>query len=142
LNLAGTYILEATGGALTPDFSNPFTVAPTIVTGGVKIKRSPLHKVGRRGHVEKMTQTIKITNTSGHAESGPLALYLDGVPAGVSLAHASGSYNGSPFIDFELDGKALPARKTVAVTLDFSVPSSGSVRRETLYNDLVVALGL
>ena len=32
LSLAGTYTLTATGGALTPDFSNVFTVAPVTVT--------------------------------------------------------------------------------------------------------------
>ncbi len=31
LNLAGTYTLTATGGTLTPDFSNPFTIAPVDV---------------------------------------------------------------------------------------------------------------
>ncbi len=32
LSLAGTYTLTATGGTLTPDFSNEFTIAPANVT--------------------------------------------------------------------------------------------------------------
>ena len=39
LSLAGTYTLTATGGALTPDFSNVFTVAAANVTSEVTIRR-------------------------------------------------------------------------------------------------------
>ena len=47
LSLAGTYTLTATGGALTPDFSNVFTVAPVNVTSAVTIHRGSMHKIGR-----------------------------------------------------------------------------------------------
>ena len=47
LSLAGTYTLTATGGALTPDFSNEFTIAPANVTSAVTIRRGSMHKVGR-----------------------------------------------------------------------------------------------
>lgn len=42
LNMAGTYTLEATGGKLTPDFSNPFTISPVDVTGDLATKRGPV----------------------------------------------------------------------------------------------------
>ena len=47
LSLAGTYTLTATGGALTPDFSNVFTIAPVNVTSAVTIRRGSMHKIGR-----------------------------------------------------------------------------------------------
>ena len=111
LNLAGTYILEATGGALTPDFSNPFTVAPTVVTDGLKIKRSPLQKVGRRGRSAMFKETIKITSTTGRAESGPLAILLKGVPAGVTLSPLSRALSrATAYIEFEHEGKEALAK--------------------------------
>ena len=132
LSLAGTYAPTATGGELTPDFSNAFTVSPSVVTAGFKFKREPLHKVGRRGRSQMMSQAIKITNTTRHADSGPLALVLAGVPTGVTLAHASGTYQGNPYIDFEQNNNALAPGKSVTVSLDFAVSGHRALGRQAL----------
>jgi uncharacterized repeat protein (TIGR01451 family) len=125
LNVAGTYVLEATGGRLDPDYSNPFTVSPAEVTDGLRIRRGSPHPVGHEEHHheggELFSQTITITNTSGHALLGPLALVLENLPAGVTLANASGRYQGNPYINVLRDGEVLEPGQSVTITLDFWV---------------------
>jgi hypothetical protein len=125
LSLAGTYTLTATGGALTPDFSNVFTVAPVNVTSAVTIHRGSMHKIGRakasRNGAELVAQTITIKNASRQPLGGPLALRVGGLPTGVTLANATGTYEGGSYLDVLAADQPLAPGKSVTVTFDFSV---------------------
>ena len=62
-----------------------------------------------------------ITLTATQALSGPLQLQLDGLAAGVTLANASGSHAGSPFIT--ASAANLAAGASVTVPVSFSNPN-------------------
>jgi hypothetical protein len=68
-------------------------------------------------------QTITITNTSASALSGPLALVLTNLSSGVTLANASGTFNGNPYIDVLGSGGTLGVGKSISVVLQFSDPT-------------------
>jgi hypothetical protein len=146
LSLAGTYTLTATGGMLTPDFSNVFTVAPANVTSEVTIRPGSVHTVGRsngiRNAAELVTQTITIKNTSRHAIGGPLALRVGGLPSGVTLANATGTYEGGSYRDVLAALHPLAPGKSVTVTLDFSVRRRRVPSLSKLDEDLEALLGI
>jgi hypothetical protein len=146
LSLPGTYTLTATGGALTPDFSNVFTIAPATMASHVKIRRGSVHKLGRtspRGSGgELVAQTITIKNASRQPLGGPLALRVGRLPTGVTLANASGTYEGSSYRDVLAADQPLAPGKSVTVTLDFSVSGRRSRGLSKLYEDLEALLGI
>ena len=146
LSLAGTYTLTATGGMLTPDFSNVFTVAPANVTSEVTIRPGSVHTVGRsngiRNAAELVTQTITIKNTSRHAIGGPLALRVGGLPSGVTLANATGTYEGGSYRDVLAALQPLAPGKSVLVTLDFALSGRRSPSLRKLHEDLEAFLGI
>jgi hypothetical protein len=121
LNVAGTYTLTATGGKLTPDFSNPFAIAPANVTADVKIQRGLSLAVSTHGHTDavQVLKTVTITNTTGKFLTGPLALVVDELPSGVTLTNATGSYQGSPYVNVLCFGAPLGPGQRITVTLDF-----------------------
>ncbi len=90
-----------------------------------------MHKVGRtsrRGSGgELMAQTITIKNAGRQPLGGPLALRVGGLPSGVTLANATGTYQGGSYRDVLAADQPLAPGKSVTVTLDFSV--SGLVPR-------------
>lgn len=65
--------------------------------------------------------SITLSNISGAAISGPLQLKIQGLPAGVSLANASGSHGGAPFIT--LPTTSLAAGASLSVPLSISNPA-------------------
>jgi Ricin-type beta-trefoil lectin domain-like len=146
LSLAGTYTLTATGGALTPDFSNVFTVAPVNVTSAVRIHRGSMHKIGRakasRNGAELVAQTITIKNSSRQPLDGPLALRVGGLPTGVTLANATGTYEGGSYRDVLAALQPLAPGKSVTVTLDFSMSGRRSPSLSNLDEDLEALLGI
>jgi hypothetical protein len=146
LSLAGTYTLTATGGTLTPDFSNVFTVAPANVSSEVTIHPGSVHKVGRangsRNAAELVAQTITIKNTSRHAIGGPLALWVGGLPSGVTLANATGTYEGGSYRDVLAALQPLAPGKSVLVTLDFALSGRRSPSLRKLHEDLEAFLGI
>jgi hypothetical protein len=146
LSLAGTYTLTATGGALTPDFSNVFTVAPVNVTSAVRIHRGSMHKIGRakasRNGAELVAQTITIKNASRQPLDGPLALRVGGLPTGVTLANATGTYEGGSYRDVLAALQPLAPGKSVTVTLDFSMSGRRSPSLSNLDEDLEALLGI
>jgi uncharacterized repeat protein (TIGR01451 family) len=119
LNIAGTYILTATAGDLTPDFSIPFTISVADVTPHVNVQAGTPIDEGN-GRVEV---TLSITNVKARALTGPLALVLPGLPDGISLNNATGTNQGSPYIDVLGGGQSLASGQSVQITLDFSVTS-------------------
>ncbi len=146
LSLAGTYTLTATGGALTPDFSNVFTVAPVNVTSAVTIHRRSMHKIGRakasRNGAELVAQTITIKNASRQPLDGPLALRVGGLPTGVTLANATGTYEGGSYRDVLAADQPLAPGKSVTVTLDFSMSGRRSPSLSKLDDDLEALFGI
>jgi uncharacterized repeat protein (TIGR01451 family) len=128
LNVAGTYTLTATGGTLTPDFSNPFTISPQNVTDDVTIHPGALRPEGAR-HFD---QTLTLTNPTDHAMTGPLALVFEGLPTDRTLLNSTGSYHGAPSIDLLDDGVKLAAEGSVTITLEWLVaPPHGRNRHGT-----------
>jgi hypothetical protein len=146
LSLAGNYTLTATGGTLTPDFSNVFTVAPVNVTSAVTIRRRSVHKIGRpkasRNGAELVAQTITIKNASRQPLGGPLALRVGSLPSGVTLANATGTYEGGPYRDVLAAAQPLAPGKSVTVTLDFSMSGRRSRSLSKLDDDLEALLGI
>jgi uncharacterized repeat protein (TIGR01451 family) len=126
LNEAGTYTLEATGGDLTPDFSNPFTISPADVTADVQVGRGPVQPAPNTNGSPFVAQTLTITNTSDQTLRGPLGLVLEGLPRGVTLTNASGTYQGSPYVNVLPSGVSLPPGRKVRVTLYFSIPEDNT----------------
>jgi hypothetical protein len=146
LSLPGTYTLTDTGGALTPDFSNVFTIAPATVASHVTIRRGSVHKVGRTSHRgsggELVAQTITIKNAGPQPLGGPLALRVGGLPSGVTLANATGTYEGVSYRDVLAANQPLAPGKSVTVTLDFSVTGRRSPGLSKLDEDLEALLGI
>jgi hypothetical protein len=141
LNVAGDYTLKATSGDLDPDTSDRFTVAPAAVTSGVRVYWGRV-RLDASGLYE---QAVTLTNTSGRALGGPLVLSVTGLPHGTSLANASGTYQGSPYVRLNPAGDSLGAGKSFTVVLTFSV--SGPLARRGrqapgLHFDLEVLQGL
>jgi hypothetical protein len=66
--------------------------------------------------------TATITNTSGTTLSGPFQLVLSGLPSGVALLNATGTFGGSPFITIS-SVTSLAAGQSATVTISFSDPS-------------------
>ena len=146
LSLAGTYTLKATGGALTPDFSNVFMIAPATLASHVTIRRGSVHKVGRTGPRgnggELAAQTITIKNAGRKPLGGPLALRVGGLPTGVTLANATGTYEGGSYRDVLAADQPLAPGKSVTVTLDFSMNGRRSPGLSKLHEDLEALLGI
>jgi hypothetical protein len=94
---AGTYVLTATSGKLAADYSNPIIIKPADVSKEVNVQEGTMHRKHRSS--DSFEETVTITNTSKESLHGPLALLLMSLPSGVTLLHASGSNEDSPYID-------------------------------------------
>ncbi|KQV45595.1 MULTISPECIES: ExeM/NucH family extracellular endonuclease [unclassified Duganella] len=98
-------------------------LAPSYVdvTSSVQIQRSGLVQ-GRFSSIA--TATAWLTNSSGADMAAPLQYVLQGLPAGVTLANASGSINGMPYITA---APALAAGAQATVQLQFNNPGRVAV---------------
>jgi len=92
------------------------------VTASTSITRSAVALVRATG---KYTATVKVTNTSNTALTGPLHLVLEGLPAGVTLDNKSGQQGGAPYLT--LPGTTLAPGATVTVTTTFVNPSKTNI---------------
>ncbi len=70
-----------------------------------------------------------LINNSGTTFAGPVALVLTGLPAGVTLLHASGTYNGSPYINIvPPNGSWKPGLLNfIIAALEFNDPSHAKI---------------
>jgi hypothetical protein len=130
-----TFNFMASDGVLT---SNEATVTITIsnpcaldVSGAVAVTRSGyVYNPGTR----RFYQTIRITNTSGAAISGPFALVLDSLSSNATLFNAAGATScaglaGSPYAD---NASALLAPgSNVTLVLQFTNPSRTAITYAT-----------
>jgi hypothetical protein len=123
------YNIEATGQ--DPYLANPYrasdhdpvvvslNLAPTFIdaTASFAIARSGLALNRSTG---QYSGTFKFTNTTGATIDGPFHVALAGLPAGVTLANASGTRNGVPYIT---SSGAIAPGASVTVTTLFNNPS-------------------
>ncbi len=146
VNLAGTYVLVAVGGDLTPIDTNPIEVAPVVIGRGIAIHREPLHdlRLIRRGRArtEIARERIVIENTSRHALKGPIGIQVDGLAAGETLANASGMNDGAPYRDIVIRGKSLAPHHERVVTLDFTMSGKRERGLQRIYKNIEMFLGL
>jgi len=91
------------------------------VTSSVQIQRSGVVQ-GRFSSVG--TATAWITNSSGAELAAPVQYVLQGLPAGVTLANATGYVNGMPYITA---APSLAAGAQATVQLQFNNPSRVAV---------------
>jgi hypothetical protein len=141
LNVAGTYTLKATGGKLAPDTSNVFTVAPADVTGDVLIQSGPTHHDANRDGQVMVRQTVTIANTSGQELSGPLAVVLQGLPAGVTPVKPTGTFQGSPYVSVLSSHATLAPGQRVSLTLRLLEPANKAAEA-TLGDGIEVLRGI
>jgi uncharacterized repeat protein (TIGR01451 family) len=141
VNKAGTYVLEATGGKLAPDFSNPFTASPANVTRDLAVHHGSIHPVRKEGDGHRFTEVIRITNQTNKALEGPLALVLVNLPTDVTLANSDGKYQSNPYINVLGDSGVLEPRKSVTITLDFVVTGLHPYLKD-IHFDLEALLGI
>jgi hypothetical protein len=85
---------------------------------------------GRSGLVfnrstQQFTGSILLENESQQAIRGPLQLSFEGLPAGVTLANATGTRNGIPYIT--LSQASLGAWERATVAVQFTDPSRAAV---------------
>ena len=73
---------------------------------------------------------------------GPLALGVGGLPTGVTLANATGTYQGGSYCDVLAADQPLAPGKSVMVTLDFSMSGRRSKSLSKLHEDLEALSGI
>ncbi len=146
VNMAGTYVLVAVGGDLTPIDTNPIEVAPVAIGRGIAIHREPLHEIRRirhgRARTELALERIVIDKTSRHAWKGPIGIQVDGLAPGETLANASGINDGSPYRDVVISGKALAPHRERVVNLDFTISGIRERGLQRIYKNIELFLGL
>lgn len=69
--------------------------------------------------------TITVTNTSNQPIAGPVHVMFSGLTAGVTLANATGSYAGSPYIT--VSAGALAPGQSVTAAVRFGNPSNARI---------------
>jgi len=89
-----------------------------------------------------VAQTITIKNASRQPLGGPLALWVGGLPTGVTLANATGTYEGVSYRDVLAANQPLAPGKSVTVTLDFSMSGRRSLGLSKLAEDLEALFGI
>jgi len=70
--------------------------------------------------------TMTVTNISGQALTGPMQIVLTDLKAGITLANATGTFNGSPFITVP-GVTTLKPGQSASVALQFSDPSNAMI---------------
>jgi len=151
-NTTATFTLVVTVGASTPgstvianmpsisttatapavSFTRGITLDTTVpgatttdITSSVFLRESPVFPAPEDGPND-FAQAVFLINTSGETINGPVALVLNGLPAGVTLLNANGTYNGSPYIDILPTGGSWKAgwRHFVLPFLHFNNPDN------------------
>lgn len=80
----------------------------------------------------KYSDTLVLTNTGSTSLGGTFQVEFDGLTAGVTLANASGSHNGAPYITVSA---TLAPGASVSVPLSFLNPAKGNIHyTNTIYS--------
>jgi len=72
------------------------------------------------------TSTLKLTNISSAAVSGPFQVLFTGLSSGVTLAGANGTWSGSPYLTVP-GVSSLAAGASVSVSLRFNAPANARI---------------
>jgi hypothetical protein len=99
------------------------SVIPTVVPSSqISVTASGLlySRVSR-----EFSGTVTLQNISANSINGPLEIEFPSLPSGVTLANASGTYNGVPYITVP-SITTFAAGQTATVTVEFSDPSLGT----------------
>ncbi len=91
------------------------------VTGSFSVTRSGLYF---NRMTNKFTGSVTLTNNAA-AINGPFQVMLKNLTPGVTLANATGTYNGSPYIT--VSSASIAAGGKVTVQLEFVNPSKGPI---------------
>jgi uncharacterized repeat protein (TIGR03803 family) len=127
-NLYGTAGGGASGGGVV------FKLAGTgFVTTPVQPPLVPLSQVAATASglaysrvSQTFTGSVTLTNLSGGAVSGPVQIFFTGLPAGVTLANATGNFAGTPYLTVPALA-SLPAGQAVTLSVQFKDPSNAPI---------------
>jgi hypothetical protein len=101
----------------------PSLIPPTVVTGQVSVTASGL----LYSRVTKLfTGTVTIQNTSAQPIVGPIKIGFTALPSGVTLANATGTYSGNPYIAVP-SISALAPGQSATVSMQYSNPSLAGI---------------
>ncbi len=114
-------ITGGTGGITGTDgwFSYAVPLPPTVTRGGFVLNR----------RTNQITEQVTLTNVSALTMTGPIYLVLDSLSSNTTLANATGTTNGSPYM--ASPGSLAPGG-SVTLTLAFTVPASGGITYNAL----------
>jgi len=122
-----TFTYTATDDAgLSASAAVTVTIVPVNVSASIQVT-STGNVYNRATRLYSSTITLKNTGTA--AITGPITTLLGNVPAGVTVANASGTHNGSPYITVPVTSLAPGA--ATSFTLQLSNPSNVSVSLTT-----------
>ena len=98
-------------------------LGPVNVTGQVSVTSSGLVY----SHLtQTFSGTVTVLNTSGQSIAGPIEIVLTNLTAGVTLANATGTFVGNPYITVLASG-SLPVGQPANVAVRFSDPSNALI---------------
>ena len=109
--------------ATVVQISDDVTAAVTVTRSGFLYNRS----------TKRFIQTLKVSNNSGHALSGPISLVFDNLSAGVSLFTPTGTTSAlnppanSPYIDFVPLAGTLANGATASAQVQFVDPTQAPI---------------
>jgi hypothetical protein len=117
-NLVANVSVPSTSTTNVYGFS--LTPAPKNISTSVKVTRGVFH-YSFAPH--EFLEMVTVTNTSGAALKRPLALVLTNLSSNAKLHNASGTYNGSPYIELSGANDSLADGASITVTLAFDDPT-------------------
>jgi uncharacterized repeat protein (TIGR01451 family) len=125
-NLTNSATVSGGGDPNNHTANDPTTINPTaVIVPSTQISTTASGLLFSRV-TRTFNGTVTITNISGSAINGPLSILLTSLPAGVTLANATGTFNGSPFL--AVPGSAtLGAGQSATVSVQFSDPTNASI---------------
>ncbi len=100
----------------------------TNITSDTDIKEGNIRR-DRADGANRWQQTVTITNISSTTFTGPVALVLTGLHSNVTLVNATGTTDGSPYIDIVSGtGTFNPGKRNrIRVTLEFAAASKSDI---------------
>jgi len=123
--IANTPVLSTAGFSRSTTFDTSVAGSTTNdITNKIGIKILPVHPDPDSGP-NAFEQKVMLVNNSGTTLTGRIVLVLTGLPAGVTLTNASGTFNGSPYIELvPAGGSWQPGQRNFLMPrLKFSNPN-------------------
>jgi uncharacterized repeat protein (TIGR01451 family) len=129
LTVSNTFAVGPTLG--DPKVANNTVVFTTkVIAPGLVINGDVLVQAGSityNAPTHQYVQTLTLTNASNLTFNGPVAVELNNLPSTVTLANATGTIGGDPFIEVVPTGKKWLPNQKVTVTLRFKAPSAQAI---------------